>query len=151
VGKVIAVGPGGRAQAPLRDDRCRPVIEYVLEHGLLDSKRLSPVCTSIAKAEELRQALYRSCRYFCSCGGLYCTRKHKNTAPDNGCPRGGQRISCQADVVIWTDPADGIGKYRVQFLLYDKRESMRAVVRDYGPDPNKWPYYARRKNLKGTP
>ena len=148
MGRVIAIGPGGRAQAPERDDRCRPVIEYVIANGLLDQRQLSPVCTSMARAEELRAALYRSARYFCSCGEPYCTRRYRNVPPDNGCPRGGQRISCQADVVWWTDPADSIRKLRVQFRLMDKRESMRAVVRKYGPDPNNWPYFARRKQLK---
>lgn len=148
--RVIAIGPGGRAQAPARDDRCRPVIEYVLEHGLLDQKRLSPVCSSIAVAEQLASALYRSARYFCSCGAPYCTRRYKNVPPDNGCPDGGRRVGCRADVVLWTDPADGIRKYRVQFRLFDKREAMRQVVLTYGPDPNNWPYYARRKRLRGT-
>lgn len=148
MGRVIAIGPGGRAQAPVRDDRCRPVIEAVLGAGLLDRLLLSPACRTQAQAFELAQALYRSARYFCSCGKMYCTRKHKNYPPDNGCPAGGQRISCQADVVIWTDPASGKGKYRVQFRLMDKRESMRAVIAIYGPDPNKWPYFARRKQLK---
>lgn len=148
--RVIAIGPGGRAQAPARDDRCRPVIEYVIANGLLDRVNLSPVCTSRARADDLRLALYRSARYFCSCGAIYCTRRFKNVPPDNGCPDGGQRVSCQADVVLWTDPRDGIRKYRVQFRLMDKRESMRAIVRKYGPDPNKWPYFARRKRLKGT-
>ena len=150
MGRVIAIGPGGRAQAPARDDRCRPVIEYVIEHGLLDRKNLSPVCSTVKQADDLRLALYRSARYFCSCGAPYCTRKYGNIPPDNGCPDGGQRISCQAEVVLWKDPADGIRKYRVQFRLMDKREAMRAVVRKYGPDPNTWPYFARRKRLKGT-
>lgn len=148
MGRVIALGPGGRAQAPERDDRCRPVIEYVLAHGMVGRKLLSPVCSSLARAEELRLALYRSARYFCSCGEMYCSRKHRNTPPDNGCPRDGQRISCHADVVTWTDPADGIRKYRVQFTLRDKREAIRSVVERYGPDPNKWPYFARRKQLR---
>jgi hypothetical protein len=149
MGKVIAIGPGGRAQAPARDDRCRPVMEYVLEGRLLDRRLLSPVCRTQAQAAELRLALYRSARYFCSCGMIYCTRKHKNIPPDNGCPRGGQRISCQADVVLWTDPADGKAKYCVQFRLMDKREAIRAVVQQYGPDPNNWPYFSKRKQLKG--
>jgi len=148
VARVIAIGPGGRSQAPARDDRCRPVIEYVLQTGQLDDLLLSPPCTSLARAGELCQALYRSARYYCSCGHLYCTRKHRNVPPDNGCPRGGQRVSCSADVVLWTDPHDGIAKYCVQFRLYDKREAMRTVVLKYGPDPNKWPYYARRKQLR---
>lgn len=149
MGRVIAIGPGGRAQAPARRDVCRSVIEFVLEHGLLDQKRLSPPCRNQAQAEELRLDLYRSCRYYCSCGHIYCTRKNKNIPPDNGCPRGGQRISCRADVVLWTDPADGRQKYCVQFQLHDKREAIRAVVAKYGPDPNKWPYFSRRKQLKG--
>lgn len=149
MGRVIAIGPGGRAQAPARRDVCRPVLELALASGLLDRKLLSPVCATQARAAELRQDLYRSARYFCSCGHPYCTRKNKNIPPDNGCPRGGQRLSCQADIVLWTDPADGKQKYRVQFSLYDKREAIRAVVQRYGPDPNKWPYFARRKQLKG--
>lgn len=148
MGRVIAIGPGGRAQAPVRDDRCRPVIQAVLAAGLLDQLLLSPVCRTQGEAFELRAGLYRSARYYCSCEHIYCTRKHKNVPPDNGCPRGGQRISCEADVVLWADPADGKGKYRVQFRLFDKRESMRHVVLKYGPDPNKWPYFARRKQLK---
>ena len=146
--RVIAIGPGGRAQAPERDDRCRAVIEYIVANGMLDQLKLSPVCTSVARARELRSALYRSARYYCSCGSPFCTRKYSNVPPHNGCPEGGQRISCQADVVLWTDPADGIRKYRVQFRLMDKREAMRAVVQRYGPDPNKWPYYSRRKQLR---
>lgn len=145
MGRVIAAGPGGRAQAPQRDDRCRPVIEYVLAHGLLGRKLLSPVCTSIARAEELRQALYRSARYYCSCGAPYCTRKYRNVPPDDGCPHGGQRVSCQAGVV-----RDAGGRLRVQFALFDKREAMRAVVRQYGPDPNRWPYFARRKEARSS-
>lgn len=147
--RVIAIGPGGRAQAPVRDDRCRPVIEFVLANGWLDRVLLSPVCTSRPRADDLRLALYRSARYFCSCQAPYCTRKFKNVPPDNGCPDGGQRISCQADVVLWTDPADGIAKLRVQFRLMDKREAMRSVIQKYGPDPNKWPYFSRRKTMVG--
>lgn len=144
MGKVIAIGPGGRAQAPERRDVCRPVIDYVLSAGLLDRKLLSPVCSSLARAAQLRLDLYRSARYYCSCGHIYCSRKHRNTPPDDGCPHGGQRVSCQADVV-----QDANGDLRVQFRLMDKREAMRFVAKRYGPDPNKWPYYARRKRLKG--
>jgi hypothetical protein len=149
VGRVIAIGPGGRAQAPERRDVCRPVIEYVLRAGLLDRKLLSPVCSSLPRAAQLRLDLYRSARYFCSCGHMYCTRKHRNTPPDNGCPHGGQRVSCQADVVEWTDPATGQKHLRVQFRLMDKREAMRFIIRRYGPDTTKWPYHAKRKQLKG--
>ena len=125
------------------------MIEAVIGRGLLDRKLLSPVCSSQARAAELRLALYRSARYFCSCGMPYCTRKYKNTPPHNGCPHGGQRVSCQADVVLWTDPADGIKKYRVQFRIFDKREAMRRMIERYGPDPNKWPYNPKSKQLKG--
>lgn len=149
MGKVIAVGPGGRAQAPARRDVCRPVMQACVDHGLLDRPLLSPVCPSLGRAEELRRDLNRSARYYCSCGRPYCTRRNRNYPPDDGCPRGGQRISCQADVVLWEDPADGKKKYRVQFRLFDKREAMRHVVAKYGPDPNLWPYFARRKQLKG--
>jgi hypothetical protein len=149
MGRVIAVGPGGRAQAPARDDRCRPVMEHVTGASLLDRLLLSPPCRTRAQAAEIRSALYRSARYYCSCGMIYCTRKYANVPPDNGCPRGGQRVSCrQADVVLWTDPADGQRKLCVQFIIVDKREAMRAVVQKYGPDPNNWPYFSRRKTLK---
>lgn len=147
MGKVIAVGPGGKAQAPARRDVCRPVIELCVAGGLLGRPLLSPVCRTLGQAQELRRDLHRSARYWCSCGRSYCTRRNRNYPPDNGCPRGGQRISCQADVVLWTDPADGRKKYRVEFRLFDKREAMRAVVKKYGPDPNKWPYFARRKKI----
>ncbi len=146
MGRVIALGPGGRAQAPERDDRCRGVIETVREAGMLDRKLLSPPVQSQARADELRLAIYRSARYYCSCGQVYCTRKWGNVPgqneknPAGGCPEGGQRISCQAEVV-----RDEDGLLRVQFALFDKRESIRQVIRDYGPDPNKWPYYAKRK------
>lgn len=135
--RVIAIGPGGRAQAPERDDRYRPVLELVREQGLLDRWLLSPVCQSETRAREVSNGLYRSGRYFCSCGEKYCTRRHDNI---EGCPAGGQRLSVQADPVL-----DEEGKLRVQFRVMDKRESMRAVVQMYGPDPNKWPYFAKRK------
>jgi hypothetical protein len=146
---VIAIGPGGKSQAPARDDRCRPVIEAVLAAGLLDRKLRSPGCPTQAKARELQLALYRSAFYYCSCAAMYCTRKHKNI-PKNGkpggCPGGGQRISCRADVVVI--PGEKPRRWYVEFTLMDKREAMRAVVAKYGPDPNDWPYFARRKRLK---
>lgn len=152
MGSVIAVGPGGRAQAPVRDDRCRPVIEAVRDLGLLDVLLISPPCKTLRQAEELSQAMYRSARYFCSCGGASCSRRHSNVPseknPAGGCPQGGQRISCRADVVTVTDPATGRKQWAVQFTLFDKAESIREVVRKYGSDPNQWPYYARRKQLK---
>ena len=146
--RVIALGPGGKAQAPVRDDRCRPVIEAVLAAGLLGTLRLSPPCRTQEQAFELRSAMFRSARYFCSCGAIYCTRKYKNYPPDNGCPDGGMRIGCAADVVLWTHPETGKQHYCVQYQFTDKREAMRAVILKYGPDPNNWPYVARRRTLK---
>ena len=151
MGRVIAIGPGGRAQAPERSDRCRPVIDYVIASGLLDRVLLSPesVALTYAQADELRRAICLSARYYCSCGRMYCTRKWGNVPgqnpknPEGGCPVGGQRVGCDADVV-----KDGKGRYRVQFRLMDKRETMRWVVLKYGPDPNEWPYYARRKRIR---
>lgn len=158
MGKVIAAGPGGKAQAPVRDDRARPVIAAVVEAGMLGQLLISPPCVTRAKAEELRLALYRSARYWCSCGEIYCTRKHANypTArnPQGGCPRGGQRISCDAGpgeetgIVTVTDPENGRRRWAVQFRLHDKKEAIRLVVQRYGPDPNQWPYFARRKERR---
>jgi hypothetical protein len=146
--RVIALGPGGRAQAPERHDEYRPVLESVLAAGQLDQLLLSPVVQSEDRAREVANGLYRSGRYFCSCGAAYCTRKYPNLPsqknPAGGCPDGGQRLSVKAEPV-----RDAGGFLRVQFKVMDKRESMRWVVREYGPDPNKWPYYARRKRKRG--
>lgn len=135
--RVIAIGPGGRAQAPVRNDSYRPVLEQVIAMGLMGKWVLSPVVQSEDKAREVKNGLYRSGRYYCSCGAVYCTRKHGNL---EGCPSGGQRLSVQASPV-----RDGEGFLRVQFRVMDKQEAMRAVVAKYGPDPNLWPYYAKRK------
>jgi len=146
MGRVIAIGPGGRAQAPERHDEYRPVLEAVLANGWLDRYLLSPVVQSEERAREVKQGLYRSARYFCSCDAMHCTRKYGNVPgqnsnnPGGGCPRGGRRLSVQAEAV-----RDADGFLRVQFRVMDKREAMRAVVQKYGPDPNKWPYFARRK------
>jgi hypothetical protein len=152
MGRVIAIGPGGQAQAPARDDRCRPVIQHIREAGKLDELMISPPCLRLADAQDLLKALYRSARYYCSCDHPYCTRKHSNVPSDNnaqgGCPRGGQRISVyHASVVTITDK-EGRKLWAVQFKLADKRESMRAVIAKYGPDPNQWPYFSKRKRLK---
>jgi hypothetical protein len=136
--RVIALGPGGRAQAPERHDEYRPVLELVLANGWLDRYLLSPAVQSEARAREVASGLYRSGRYYCSCDAPYCTRRHGNAR--GGCPDGGQRLSVQAEPV-----RDAGGLLRVQFRVMDKRESMRWVVQAYGPDPNKWPYFARRK------
>jgi hypothetical protein len=138
--RVIAIGPGGRVQAPVRDDRFRPVIELVLASGLLGRPLLSPVCKTMDAADDVRRGLYRSARYYCSCGEPYCTRKHDNIS---GCPAGGQRVSCQAKII--REPG---GKLRVQFTLFDKSKAIRAHIERYGSDPNAWPYFARRKQLR---
>lgn len=143
MGRVIALGPGGRAQAPERNDSYRPVLEWVLANGMLNRYLLSPAVQSEDKANEVKNGLYRSARYYCSCGARYCTRKYKNTPPDNGCPDGGQRLSMQAVPV-----RDADNLLRVQFRVMDKREAMRAVVQKYGPDPNAWPYFSKRKRDK---
>lgn len=146
MGRVIALGPGGRAQAPERHDEYRQVLEWVLENGRLDQYLLSPVVQSEERGREVATGLYRSGRYFCSCASRYCTRKYGNVPgqnsknPAGGCPDGGQRLSVQAEIV-----RDAEGFLRVQFRVMDKRESMRAVVQKYGPDPNQWPYFAKRK------
>lgn len=145
--RVIAIGPGGTAQAPERDDRFSAVIGLVLEQELLDQILLTPPCRDYGHADETRRAILRSARYYCSCGQVTCTRKHKNYPtieyPEGGCPRGGQRVSARADIV-----RDKDGKLRVQVCFHDKRESMRWVIQKYGPDSSKWPYNARAKRLK---
>lgn len=139
MGRVIALGPGGRAQAPQRDDRFRDVIDLIRERGLLGRPLLTPPCRNRDHADDVRRAIYRSARYYCSCGEGYCSRKHSGE-----CPSGGQRIGCRADVV-----RDAKGKLRVQLRLYDKQEARREVVRKYGPDPSKWPYQSKAKKAKG--
>ena len=153
MGRVIALGPGGKPQAPERSDFYREVIDLIRDRGQLDQLLLSPAVRDYESADDVRRGLYRSARYYCSCGGKNCTRQHKNTPsednPEGGCPNGGQRISCRADVVTVTS-AEGKKQYAVQFQLHDKAEAVRAVVQKYGPDPNNWPYFAKRKKMKGN-
>jgi hypothetical protein len=145
VGRVIAIGPGGKAQAPERSDWCRDVIEQVVTAGLLDGLFLTEVTFATqTEADEFRRAILRSCGYYCSCGKQFCTKKFSNWPPVNGCPLGGQRITGRADVV----QVPGEKVYRVQYQLHDKRESILAHVQKYGPDPDKWPYFSGRKRLK---
>jgi hypothetical protein len=56
-------------------------------------------------------------------------------------------VSCSAEVVTVTDE-EGARHYHVQYRLFDKAEAIRQVVAKYGPDPNKWPYFAKRKREK---
>jgi hypothetical protein len=145
MGKVIALGPGGKPQAPERTDHFGGVIEQVRASGMLDELLLSPRCRSHEHADEIRRGLYRSARYYCSCGSSRCTRAHSNI---EGCPDGGQRISCRADVVTVTGE-DGRKYYHVQFRLHDKREAIRSMIEKYGPDPSKWPYQAKARRSDG--
>lgn len=153
MGRVIALGPGGKPQAPERSDHFREVIEAVRAAGMLDQKILSPRCRDYEHADDVRRGLYRSARYYCSCGGRNCARRWKNIPaednPEGGCPDGGQRISCRADIVTITGE-NGKKHYAVQFQLHDKREAVRAVVAKYGTDTSKWPYFSKAKRAKGN-
>lgn len=150
MGRVIAVGRGGKAQAPERSDEHHPVIEYVHDNGMLDQLLLSPACRTFDDADQVRQGIFRSARYYCSCGRASCTRKHSNYPVGDkpgGCPHGGQRVSARAEVVTVT-AEDGKRTYHVQFQLHDKREAIRAFIQKYGPDPDKWPYNPRARKLR---
>jgi hypothetical protein len=140
VAKVIAIGPGGKAQAPTRDDRYRTVIETVIGAGLMNRPLLSPPCKTRDEADDVRRGLHRSAFYYCSCGATYCTRKHSNVK--GGCPNDGQRVGCTAKIVKGPD-----GVLCVQYRVFDKQEAMRYVIQQYGPDPETWPYFAKRKKL----
>lgn len=148
MGRVIRIFDG-RAGAPKRDDRFIPLIDWVRGSGALSQPFLVPrrYTPTGNEAREVRRLLYLSARYYCSCGARHCNRKYPNVPhdanPEGGCPDGGQRISCQADLV-----KDGAGHVRVQFSFHDKRESIRAIIAKYGPDPSAWPYNARAKKLK---
>ena len=147
MGRVIAIhqtASGHRAGPPKRDDRFFPVVEWVRANGMLDRPLLVPVrwTENRDEAEDVRRSLYNAARYYCSCGARHCVRNHKNYPPDNGCPNGGQRVSCQAKLVMKD------GHVRVQFRFFDKREAVRTVVAKYGPDPSNWPYQARARKVR---
>jgi hypothetical protein len=152
MGRVIAIhqGPDGRHRpgAPVRDDRFTPVIEWVIQAGEFGNPWLVPLkyTPDHDTADMVRQSLYNAARYYCGCGLRSCCRKFSNLPteknPDGGCPRGGQRVSCQAKLVRLN------GHIRVEFKFFDKRESMREVVAKYGPDPSKWPYNPWAKKIK---
>lgn len=137
--RVIAIWQGGSGP-PTRNDRFLPVLGLIHRNGMLDRHVLTPPCATVDQADEVRRALYSAARYYCSCGEKYCTRKHNNI---EGCPNGGMRLSCQAHVV-----KDAKGRLRVQARFFDKQESMREVVRRYGPDPSKWPYQSKARKVK---
>jgi len=146
VGRVIRIYQDGsgqhRAGPPLRDDRFVPLIEMIRSWQALNQPYLAPLRFTPTKdaCRDLIRSLYLAARYYCSCGERYCTRKHNNL---KGCPDGGQRISCQASIV-----KDSQGRHRVQFSYFDKKESIRAVVAKYGPDPSQWPYNSRAKKAE---
>jgi hypothetical protein len=147
MGKIIAIGPGGKPQAPGRSDYFRDAIDWCQRNGLLDKLVLTPPCRDYDHADWTRRMLLLSARYYCSCGRFACTRRHSNwPGPDGkpgGCPLGGQRLTGRADVV-----KDGDGKLRVQFQLHDKRESLRSFIKKYGTDRAKWPYDPRAKRAE---
>lgn len=146
MGRVIAIGEGGKPQAPARDDRFRDLIDYVLAGQLLHRPILSPACNDWPHADEVRRALLRSARHFCSCGRATCARRHKNYPVGEkpaGCPYGGQRVGATAKVV-----RDDKGKLRVQVEFKPKAETMAHVVAKYGTDPNKWPYNPWAKRIR---
>lgn len=147
MGRVIRIWQEeGRTRSgpPVRNDRFTPVIDLVRRLNALDRPFLVPIkyTRTQAEAEDVRKSLYSTARYYCSCGQRYCTRRHNNL---DGCPNGGQRISCRASLV-----RDSEGRLRVQFTLHDKREAMRALVDKYGPDRSKWPYDPWAKKEKSS-
>lgn len=149
MGRVIAIhqGPDGRHRPgpPNRDDRMLPVIDFVRQAGMLGQPFLVPVrfTENTDQAEDVRRSLYNAARYYCSCGSRNCHRKYGNLPVETGgCPDGGQRISCQARLVRRD------GHVRVEVTLFDKREAIRQIIATYGPDPENWPYLAKRKKIK---
>ena len=153
MGRIIAIhqGPDGRRSPgpPKRDDRFAPVAELLVTRGELGLPRLVPLEHTPDRdaAEAVMRSLYNAARYYCSCGYRNCTRRNPNIpherSPGGGCPDGGRRIGCHAELVMHK------GKLRVQFTYWDKREAMREVVARYGPDPARWPYNPRAKRLRG--
>lgn len=136
--RVIAIGPGGKPQSPTRDTRYAGVIAAALSTYGFGRLILSPPCPTMAKADDVRRGIYRSCGHYCSCGKPMCTRKYRLF-----CPNGGQRISAQAHIV--TDDKD---RLRVQFQLFDKTAARKAHVAKYGTDRSKWPYDPKAKRSK---
>jgi hypothetical protein len=139
----------GRAGAPVRDDRFIPVIELVRSWNALGQPFLVPrrYTRTITEADEVRRLLYLSARYYCSCGDRHCNRKFPNVPhelnPGGGCPNGGQRISCRAEVV-----RDSAGRPRTQFRFFEKRTGIRSVIERHGADPSLWPYQARARKAR---
>ncbi|SRR5258708_3863775 len=131
----------GKAGPPKRDDRFIPLIEMIRSWNALDQNFLVPrrYTPTMTEAQEMKRLLYLSARYYCSCGERHCNRKYSNI---DGCPNGGQRIGCKADIV-----KDAAGHLRTQFKFVDKTAAIRSVIARYGPDPVNWPYLARAKKV----
>jgi hypothetical protein len=144
VGRVIGIwrGEDGRVRSgpAVRNDAFVPVLDLIRSKGLLDRPLLTPRCRDRDHADQVRKSIYLAARYYCSCGERMCTRKHNNI---DGCPDEGQRLSVRCDVV-----KDSEGRLRVQVQVFDKKESMRAVVQRYGSDPSAWPYQSRAKKIR---
>ncbi len=133
--RVIAIGAGGRPQAPRRDTRYEAVLRLALQLHGLNRLILSPPCPTWDKADDVRRGIYRSAGHYCSCGQAACSRRYRVY-----CPGEGQRISAQADIV-----RDAQGRLRVQFTLFDKVSARRAHVRRHGTDRSRWPYDPKAK------
>lgn len=141
---MVERSPDGRIGPPVRNDEYRDLIEHVRNAGDLDELLLFPA-DSYDHADEVRRGLYRSARYYCSCGEPQCTRKHDNKT---GCPDGGQRITFRGEVTARTGEDDR-KHYYVEFRLHDKREAWRSMIVKYGPDRSAWPYDPRARKLRG--
>jgi hypothetical protein len=135
--RVIAIRQGGRAGPPTRRDEFVPLLRHLTERELLGRPVLSPPCRDYDHADDVRKGIYLSARYYCSCGKRSCTRKHGNT---DGCPDGGQRLSCRADIVRTKD-----GKLCVEIIVRDKRHGIEWAEQKYGTDRNAWPYQPGRR------
>jgi len=136
--RIIAIGAGGKPQAPARDTRYAGVILKALQGFGFGRLILSPPCSTWDQADDVRRGIYRSAGHYCSCGDAMCFRKYRPY-----CPQQGQRISSQADIV-----KDDQDRLRVQFQLFDKKEARLSHVKRYGTDRSKWPYDPKAKRSK---
>lgn len=133
--RIIAIGTGGKPQAPARDTRYAGIILKALKVHGFGRWILSPPCATWDQADDVRRGIYRSAGHYCSCGDPMCHRKYRLF-----CPQAGQRVSAQA--VIVKDDQD---RLRVQFQLFDKKAARKSHVARYGTDRSKWPYDPKAK------
>jgi hypothetical protein len=136
--RIIAIGPGGKPQAPSRDTRFAAVVLQALQQHGFGRLILSPPCSTWDQADDVRRGLYRSAGHYCSCGDPMCHRKYRLY-----CPQQGQRISTQAEIV-----KDDKDRLRVQFQLFDKKDARRSHIKRYGSDRTRWPYDPKAKRSK---